>query len=218
MGQQEEPEAEPESPEVDPEAVNALIEKAKGRVTPSEEKEEEEGHSHGHITPRISSPDVQYSPRSIAPPADTSGWLWKKAGGNAEGTPKSTSFSLTGRNWKKRWFTLKGPILSYYENASGPDGKFAPGQGTPLWQGDLKKAKTNNSGELLASLRFEPHKNRTVLMISFVDRLLKLGTAPGEQNQSDRVVLQYWHEAIIKHHQFATDKTPADPDMRRGTT
>ena len=55
-------------------------------------------------------------------------------------------------------------------------------------------------------------------MISFVDRLLKLGTAPGEQNQSDRVVLQYWHEAIIKHHQFATDKTPADPDMRRGTT
>lgn len=216
--EEEEHHLDDEIPEPKQEDVTALLVSAQGRKTPSERDSIEQpeevpvhrpqpGQTSGRITPR------ERASSNVSAPADTAGWLWKKAGG---GDKAGTSFSLTGRNWKKRWFTLKGSILAYYEHASGPDGKFMAGQGKPLWSGDLRVAKVTPAGDLLANLKYEDAKNRTVLEVNFKDRLLRLGTSPGDQNQSDRTVLQYWHEALNKHHKFVTSASPAIPPSQRG--
>jgi len=56
-------------------------------------------------------------------PGNKAGFLWKKAGNMNPSSPRVGY----RRNWNKRWFTLNGPVLSYYE-APGNDGeKFGPG-------------------------------------------------------------------------------------------
>jgi len=179
--------------------------------TASEEDETEEpttdeleampGHSHGNITPRVREMDEDGEPTAI------SGWLWKKAGGE---TGISMSH-LIGRNWKRRWFTLKKGTLSYYEgyengHASNDDNVhvWTEGEGTPLWEGNLKTALMTPNGTLkcVESHQQGPGK-RIVLDVHFEKRTLVIGTAPGGFNQSDLEIIAFWKETLIKHHLWA---------------
>jgi len=140
-----------------------------------------------------------------------SGWLWKKAGGGKESS--SSMFSgLTGRNWKRRWFSLERGVFGYWEEpttdkgegSSGGRGGFIRGSGLALWSGDLRDAGTGVDGSLRAHSGYDPSRKRAVLSVGFGDRLLTLGTPPGEQNAADLSVLAAWEEALNKHHAAVT--------------
>ena len=55
-------------------------------------------------------------------PGNKAGYLWKKAGNQMPGSPRGYR-----RNWNKRWFTLQGPVLAYYEAPLKDGQAFGPG-------------------------------------------------------------------------------------------
>ena len=110
-------------------------------------------------------------------------------------------FSLTGRNWKRRWFTLQDGVFRYFEEPMGSGfSGFVPGKGKALWVGDLREAGKGEDGKLKASSGYDSNRQRAVLSVSFGDRLLTLGTAPGEQNAADLGVLATWEAALEEHY------------------
>jgi len=149
-------------------------------------------------------PSEKANAEDNGPPGGISGWLYKKAGGGKEEKSVFSFSGLTGNNWKRRWFTLKDAVFGYYEApvAEGEKG-FTRGKGKAIWMGDLTHAVAQE-GKLAASSYYNTQKKRTVLNVNFHDRILTLGTAPGEQNQADLGVLAAWEEALAKHHVWAT--------------
>ena len=104
-------------------------------------------------------------------PDNLCGWLWKKAGGR---DTASISTIIGGRNWQRRWFVLEEGVLSYYTDHLADykctlgievttaykftedrgHKKFTPGQGKPIWTGDLKQAKLKDDGSVHCELGF----------------------------------------------------------------
>ena len=185
------------TPPTTPDALKAPMDSPREIEPRPEELVAEPGHSHGMITPRVmEEPDAEVEDV----PAGISGYLWKKAGGEAGGG----SFRLTGRNWKRRWFTLQKGVFAYYAGprpqSKGEKG-FTEGEGKPIWVGSLKTALKNASGGLQCSSGY--NGKRTILEVAFRDRVLTMGTAPGDQNKSDKDVLEFWQNTLIAHHRYA---------------
>ena len=199
------------TPTPDPAVAVAAAEATEGAIPspdppppPAQELEAVPGHSHGGITPLRERPSEDPQVEADAKPKALSGWLWKKAGG---GKDSGSMFSLTGRNWKRRWFTLQDGVFRYFEEPMGSGfSGFVPGKGKALWVGDLREAGKGEDGKLKASSGYDSNRQRAVLSVSFGDRLLTLGTAPGEQNPADMGVLAAWEAALEEHHRWCGDE------------
>ena len=70
----------------------------------------------------------------------TQGWLFKKSGGGEKQSWSPLRGKLTGSrsNWKRRWFRLEGPLLTYYERE--PKTQQAR-EKDALYKGDLRQAQ-----------------------------------------------------------------------------
>ena len=128
--------------------------------------------------------------------AVTTGWLYKKHG-------KGDDSFFTRRNWDKRWFQLKGPYLSYFEEEGN--------RGQPRWVGDLRKARRDASGTSL-NLQEEVIKagenGRFMLTLTFPDREVRVGTKPqapgrGNPREPGRSEMQDWVEQMQRHFRFS---------------
>lgn len=141
-----------------------------------------------------------------SPPTPMSGWLWKKAGGG-----KKESFSLAGRNWNRRWFTLDNGLFSYFEDPAEGGLKrhagFTKGAGKPIWSGDLRTApsQVNEDGSLKSETVWDDAKKRTILQIGFKNRVLTMGSSSTQTEKAKReeaAVLRTWEESIQAHHRW----------------
>jgi len=191
-----------------------------------EEEEEEEAEMAEEESPspppRMVEPEEIKTPRVITPkkiqeppPEDVSGWLWKKAGGKTDAFGNSgLPLSPRRSNWNKRWFELKGPVLSYYEEAVGVDSTERKGKGRPIWSGSLLTAETDASGRLLARALVGANR-RSMLEVSFASRKILLGTPSAETNEDrlrGQAVLEMWKARLHKHHDYYAVAMEEDGD------
>jgi len=149
---------------------------------------------HGVSTAEVS--EEEETPVTPSPPLPLSGWLWKKAGGGNKET-----FSLGGRNWNRRWFTLNNGVLSYFEDPSEKIQKgFTKGAGKPIWSGDLR-----SKGDLKCDSKWDGSKKRSVLQVAFKSRILTVGSSLTETEKARReeaAVLRSWEQSLLKHHSW----------------
>jgi len=138
------------------------------------------------------------------------GWLMKKAGGKLSkpgggGEVEAFKRSNFGRShWTKRFFMLKGPTFSYFENEEYfRDANKANRVPAGLYMGDLTTAKTNKNGDLLCSV-YKDHKDRYVLEVNFADRILRLMPGFETTHEEEKRTLLWWKDALTSHHNFYT--------------
>lgn len=124
----------------------------------------------------------------------TTGWLYKKHG-------KGDDSFFTRRNWDLRWFRLKGPYLSYFEEEGG--------RGQPRWVGDLRKARRDPRGDIMLQEQLVKagDNGRFMITLIFPDREVRIGTKPqaagrGTPREPGRSEMQDWADAIRRHFRF----------------